>query len=85
VWIRREARHDRTFAINFILTFPSYADGLATGQEKRNSGLAAVICIITAIGVLGKTCLEHARAPRPSQLADAGFDLKAFVADKSVA
>ncbi|MGB2495922.1 MAG: NAD(P)/FAD-dependent oxidoreductase [Candidatus Puniceispirillaceae bacterium] len=35
--------------------------------------------------VLGKTCLEHARAPRPSQLVDAGFDLKAFVADKSVA
>ena len=35
--------------------------------------------------VLGKTCLERRRAPRPSQLADAAFDLKAFVADKSVA
>jgi NADPH-dependent 2,4-dienoyl-CoA reductase/sulfur reductase-like enzyme len=35
--------------------------------------------------VLGKTCLERGRAPHPFQLADAGFDLKAFVADKSVA
>ena len=35
--------------------------------------------------VLGKTCLERRRAPHPSQLADTGFDLKAFVADKSVA
>ncbi len=35
--------------------------------------------------VLGKTCLERGRAPHPVQLADAGFDLKAFVADKSVA
>ena len=35
--------------------------------------------------VLGKTCLERRRAPHLSQLADAGFDLKAFVADKSVA
>ena len=35
--------------------------------------------------VLGKACLERRRAPRPDQLADAGFDVKAFVADKSVA
>ena len=35
--------------------------------------------------VLGKTCLESGRAPTASQLADAAFDLKAFVADKSVA
>ena len=35
--------------------------------------------------VLGKTCLESGRAPRPVQLADAGFDLKSFVADKPVA
>ena len=35
--------------------------------------------------VLGKTCLEQGRAPGASQLADAAFDLKAFVADKSVA
>jgi len=35
--------------------------------------------------VLGKSCLEHGRAPHPGQLADAGFDLKDFVADKSVA
>jgi 3-phenylpropionate/trans-cinnamate dioxygenase ferredoxin reductase subunit len=45
---------------------------------------------IEAIGdpsayVLGKSCLERGRAPDPSQLADAGFDLKAFVADKPVA
>lgn len=32
--------------------------------------------------VLGKTCLERGRAPGASQLADASFDLKAFVADK---
>ena len=35
--------------------------------------------------VLGKTCLERGRTPSPSQIADTGFDLKGYVADKSVA
>ena len=39
----------------------------------------------SAAYVLGKVCLERGRALRPDQLADAGFDVKAFVADKSVA
>ena len=50
----------------------------------------ADLVAVEAIGdpsayVLGKSCLERGRAPDPAQLANAGFDLKAFVADKPVA
>lgn len=62
-------------------------DGRRAGGFSVWSLAGDDLVAVEAIGdpaayVLGKTCLERGRVPSASQLADAGFDLKAFVADK---
>jgi len=64
--------------------------GRRAGGFSVWSFAGADLVAVEAIGdpsayVLGKNCLEQGRMPDPTHIADAGFDLKAFVADKPVA
>ena len=48
------------------------------------------LCAVEAVRdpagyMLGKTCLDRGVSPNPDQIGDPSFDVKAFVADKSVA
>lgn len=65
-------------------------EGRRTGGFSVWSFDDATLVAVEAIGdpagyMVGKTSLEHGKAPTPEQVADPGFDLKAFVADKPVA
>lgn len=68
--IRREGRREGGFSIW------SFTDTELVAVEAIRDPSAYV---------LGKSCLESGRLPSPAQLSDADFDLKSFVADKSVA
>ena len=65
-------------------------EGRRTGGFSVWSFDDAELMAVEAVGdpagfMVGKTCLEHGKAPTPEQVTDPGFDLKAFVADKPVA
>ena len=65
-------------------------EGRRTGGFSVWSFDDATLLAVEAVGdpagyMVGKTSLEHGKAPTPEQVADPGFDLKAFVADKPVA